>query len=509
MPFSTSLQQWSRELQQDLEGTIQNSRFPTPNVKSTKFVQLYNEISGEILRPLAEHGDDGQGATTRSKSWWPVYRWAIAYSSPTFHANLVSHMIRSCGANLFPSRKEAEKKKAEFTFIAMHARGVPDWDLAGHDLAGAIREQGRREYQQYEDKLFARLMLSTAEAKRHMIRNTLDLIWLMPGQDRKHLPDLPLLFAAQTETSIIRSFGLITVGEMIIRIQCAARGFISKRRFRRVLERCDQRREGAAFRLVEERRRFLRALVKVQSWTRQTMAARLVRRRKEAATCLQKLAKFCGSSAFTDAFSSFFRQYSINFRSVELRNEQELRFYELYKLFLVRFERVLMQFSANENVHYQDLLDYCEISYGAGNLQTRRFIQEMFHLVKYDSFLKLMRKAGLEQKGIEYKFKEQVVSSKILNIIGSSRLLAKKIFHRHEMRIRDMTMDQVENSSATEEEMLLNFFAIYKPRRTVLSSSPLSPLTKVCRQIQLLAREKMRKRRITRRTSEGMCSADQ
>ena len=95
------------------------------------------------------------------------------------------------------------------------------------------------------------------------------------------------------------------------------------------------------------------------------------------------------SSQFTDAFSPFFRQYSINFRSVELRcclqgcaavamtlmasrSEQELRFYEIYHLFLLNFERVLMQFSANEGVEYQHLLDYCEISYGAGNLQTRR-----------------------------------------------------------------------------------------------------------------------------------------
>ena len=249
-----------------MEDSISNPHYPVPAARSTKYIQLYNKVQAEMLAPLAEP-QEGQVARTQEDkrtSWWPVYRWAIAYSSPTFHSYLVSHMIRSCGANLYPSRKEAERKRKELTIISMHARGVPDWDLAGHDLAAAIREQGNRDYEEYEQRLFERLMRSSAEAKRQMIRHTFDLVWLIPGQERRRLPDLPLLFAAQTETSIIRSFGLITVGEMIVRIQCAVRRFVSRRRFRRVREKCKEGREGAAFRLLEERRRLLRALVKVQ-----------------------------------------------------------------------------------------------------------------------------------------------------------------------------------------------------------------------------------------------------
>jgi hypothetical protein len=156
-------------------------------------------------------------------SWWPVWRWNLAYKNPFFLAAMTAHACTRIQSMAKPLTQEGLERKEKDIMRSVCAH----WDIepssldkVGKKLQQEILETVQMQLEAFKHKLTGTLIDNSIEA-RHQIRAcSWGHVWVAPGTDTSDIPPLDLSFlpswALHQEKQ--QRHGL-TVRDMVLRIQ--------------------------------------------------------------------------------------------------------------------------------------------------------------------------------------------------------------------------------------------------------------------------------------------------
>ena len=101
----------------------------------------------------------------------------------------------------------------------------------------------------------------------------------------------------------------------------------------------------------------------------------------------------------------------------------------MYNLFLRRFERTLYAFCNEEQVDYDELITFCDISFTSGDRRTKSFVRSMQQLMQYTRFFGMMH-AFAQGGPAPYTFKEQQTSCNVIATFGVAQLCGDALWER-------------------------------------------------------------------------------
>lgn len=168
--------------------------------------------------------DAEKSCTARAPpSWWPVWRWNLAYKNPFFLPAMTAHACTRIRSMAKPLTQAGLERKEQDILRSVCAR----WDIepsaldkVGKKLQEEILETVQVQLEAFKHKLTDTLIDNSIEA-RHQIRAcSWAHVWVNPGTDTSDIPPLDLSFlpswALHQEKQQRQG---VTVRDLVLRIQ--------------------------------------------------------------------------------------------------------------------------------------------------------------------------------------------------------------------------------------------------------------------------------------------------